>query len=156
MVKEQVPRRANCKIDLYVTTVRELSGRATTSIGGTTAVIQTEALSVELDIFVAASESIPYELIIGKTVLANGDLQMLTDTDGIYHKATLCVCGDRGDAEHEKNSLCCNTLGDIDDKTRDALAERLYRYKHMIATGSNRYDYDFQIKIDSFRSLKTC
>ncbi|XP_076237485.1 uncharacterized protein LOC143181127 [Calliopsis andreniformis] len=133
LVKETVAKRANCKISPFVTTVRGLSNSATITVGSTTTTIQTEGLTLELDIFVVPDSSIPYDLIVGKNVLNNGDVQMVTDTDGTTRiQRVSCTQGRTKSTE----DLACYTLSGLNDESRERLTNLLERYKHMMATGS--------------------
>ncbi|CAK9806275.1 Retrovirus-related Pol polyprotein from transposon 297 [Anthophora plagiata] len=132
LVKEEVAKRANCAINPFVTTVRGLSDSSATTVGSTTTVIQAEGLSVELDLFVVPDSAIPYDLIIGKNVLAAGGIKIVTDEDGST-KLQRVPTAQNGTEGIE--ALCYATDG-VDEKTRKAVAELLNRYSHMTATGS--------------------
>ncbi|CAK9829656.1 Transposon Tf2-8 polyprotein [Anthophora retusa] len=131
LVKEEVAKRANCAINPFVTTVRGLSDSSATTVGSTTTVIQAEGISVELDLFVVPDSAIPYDLIIGKNVLAAGGIKIVTDEDGStrLQRVPTVQNGTEG-----IEALCYATDG-VDEKTREAVAELLNRYKHMITTG---------------------
>ncbi|CAK9833137.1 Retrovirus-related Pol polyprotein from transposon 297 [Anthophora retusa] len=132
LVEEDVAKRANCAINPFVTTVRGLSDSSATTVGSTTTVIQAEGISVELDLFVVPDSAIPYDLIIGKNVLAAGGIKIVTDEDGStrLQRVPTVQNGTEG-----IEALCYATDG-VDEKTREAVAELLNRYRHMITTGS--------------------
>ncbi|XP_046142813.1 uncharacterized protein LOC123988077 [Osmia bicornis bicornis] len=82
LVKEDIAKRANCKIELTVVTVKGIGDVELAAIGITTTVVQTENVTLEMDLLVVSDSDIPYDVIIGRNVLAQGGLQIVTKEDG--------------------------------------------------------------------------
>ncbi|XP_076397938.1 uncharacterized protein LOC143266223 [Megachile rotundata] len=133
LVKETVAKRANCKIDPFATTIKGLSDSSTTTIGSTTAIIRSEGLSVELDLFVVPDSSIPYGLIVGKNVLSNGGVRIVTETDGSTTLQRTSSGREKGTSNEDP---VCFNIENVSDETRRELSNLLDRYKHMVAVGS--------------------
>ncbi|XP_026675096.1 uncharacterized protein LOC108631976, partial [Ceratina calcarata] len=136
LVRERVAKQAGCKIEPYAVSVQGLCDSSTTTTGCT--IIQTQDVSTELDLFVVPNEGIPYDVIIGKNVLAHADLQIVTGPDGTT-RLQRCTPDFQGDNE-EAARASCNILHVSNDVIPRAVRDLLTRFKQMLTTGNEVWD----------------
>ncbi|XP_076545712.1 uncharacterized protein LOC143305557 [Osmia lignaria lignaria] len=132
LVKEQVAKRAHCKIDPYITIVRGLCDSAVTTVGQTTAVIQTEEVTAELDLLVVSEDTMTYDVIIGKNIVTQG-IQILTNSEG-ETKLQRCSLVPQGIQEDSTPQCFTCDVGDVG--VRGEVEKLLDRYNHMITSGN--------------------
>ncbi|XP_046145954.1 uncharacterized protein LOC123989273 [Osmia bicornis bicornis] len=133
LMRESVAKRTGCNVTPFVTVVRGLGNKSVSTIAKTTAVVQCEDVSLELDIFILPDADVPYEVVIGRNVLRHPDLKMVTDVDGtkLQRTSTFTESG-----KYPAGEQCC-TIDDIGNDMDGSLRELLGRYQHMIARGNH-------------------
>ncbi|XP_076656098.1 uncharacterized protein LOC143360831 [Halictus rubicundus] len=128
LVKESVARRADCKIEPKSVMIIGVGGAEMTSTGMTTAIVQTEDVTLEMDLLVVPDQNTPYAVIIGRNVLADGNLQMVTGEDGIS-KLQRCPTKEQGPAEKMRVNY---TLPSTDGIEAQQLSTLLRRFESMM------------------------
>ncbi|XP_076660006.1 uncharacterized protein LOC143363281 [Halictus rubicundus] len=129
LIKEDTAQRVCVNVVPYGTSVRGLGGAKVTTVGRTTAVIQTEDVAVELDFFVIKNVDMVYDVIVGRNVLRYQDLQMVTDANGSRLQRI-----NSPPLDQERTVQCCNIVEACDEEVREPLERLLQNYQHLVSS----------------------
>ncbi|KAK2579780.1 hypothetical protein KPH14_012173, partial [Odynerus spinipes] len=127
LLKEQVARRAGCKIEPYATYPRVIGQAFVRTICRTTALLQTGDVSLELDFYVMENDDMHYDVIVGKNAVALKDIRMVTDCDSTRLERVL-----GSSSECQQDAPECNGIISGVQEAQEPLEMLLDKYKGMI------------------------
>ncbi|XP_076618875.1 uncharacterized protein LOC143340595 [Colletes latitarsis] len=128
LIKESVAKRVGCNVVPFVTTVYGLGKVNVSTIGRSSVLMQSEDVSVEMDLFVVSDCDSLHDVIIGRNVLSHADLRMVTDVSGTrLLRVPDAVIG------NQPGQQCC-VATTVVDEARGPVEEILQRYEEMLSS----------------------
>ncbi|XP_046141101.1 uncharacterized protein LOC123987675 [Osmia bicornis bicornis] len=134
LIKKSVAKKVGCNIVPFITTLYGLGEVNLSTIGRLTTVMQSEDVSLEIDLYVIRDCDSSHDVIIGRNVLSHADLRMVTDIGGTR------LLRDPGAVNSNQLGQQCCVITTITDEARGPVEEILQRKKN----GSDRLCVDYR------------